>query len=151
MKPALGGTIPETKTLTWPVWRDEREHLMELNAVVGEFACWAVIQSPYAVPDNLQDACWQLRKRIEGRFADKYGRDRYGRLSCDGLAGLLTKAFELVPEIMAWNEPKSGHGAEHVFVDRYSEPPADDDIIDLGALARNVAHSLVLRALADED
>ena len=68
----------------------------------------------------------------------------------ENLEEIFKQGFENVPEIEAWNRPRSGHN-KHVFVSRYGGPPPDDDFIDLDALAWNAAHSLTLQSVYDRD
>ena len=49
-----------------------------------------------------------------------------------------------IPEFLAWNERKNGNQLEYKFLDRYSKDDnPDDDFIDLDALIRNVANSII--------
>jgi hypothetical protein len=125
--------------------------LITTNALAGELASWAVQQSPYGWPEGLEKALADFRAAwgSEPDMADilpmKYW-ENYGELY-----QALYELFCSTPSIAAWNEPKSGHGAEIVFSDRYSGPAPDDDFIDLGALANNVARECWKDALADKD
>ncbi|ARV58036.1 hypothetical protein BZZ01_04755 [Nostocales cyanobacterium HT-58-2] len=69
-------------------------------------------------------------------------------LTRDELKQLIDKYLFPIPEVQAWNKPKSRH-QEHVFVSRYYKPSPDDDFIDLDALARNITISVIREAIAD--
>ena len=51
-----GHHIPSEKTIIYPVWRDTNKHGVTLDTILGQFARWAVEQSPYTCPDNLETA-----------------------------------------------------------------------------------------------
>lgn len=145
MKQALSGS-PETKSITFPMWRDERKHFVSLDYLLGAFAMWAVRQSPYHCPDNLEEAICELRGLVQPKWKGAH----FAELSCDEIRGLLKGEFEASHWIMEWNKPKSGHGRP-VSCTRRDGPKPDDDFIDLYALARNISHTIILEALYDED
>jgi hypothetical protein len=132
-------------------WKDRAGPLLiTTNAIAGELASWAVQQSPYGWPDGLQqaladfNAAWptdpDMADILPMRHWNSYG-DLYAALH---------NLFCNTPSIAAWNTPKSGHGAQIVFSSRYDNPAPDDDFIDLGALANNVARECWKDALADK-
>jgi hypothetical protein len=98
---------------------------------------WAVRQSPYVVPGNLDEALRTFHDRLPCDDLDML------KVSQDQLFNTVYKLACEIPEIAAWNEPKSGHGQTLVFSSRYDQPSPDDDIIDLSALANNVARSCI--------
>jgi len=134
MKKALGGRIPEAKTVVFPVWRDDREFLYSKNDIVGAFAMWSVRQSPYNCPADLYSAIQQLYKALDKNIVFDSNNLGYAMLSCDKILDTLEKLFDEISTIEAWNQP---------------EP--DDDFIDLGALARNIAHTLTLESLMTQE
>lgn len=150
MKPRLSCS-PETKTLTFPVWRDERKHLFSVKDITGAFAMWAVRQSPYDSPDLLGDAVKNLEQVLVKRVKFDNEPLRFAELSCSEIRTALYDCFESIAIIEQWNRPKSGHNALFVTSSRYDSPLPDDDIIDLDALARNIAHTLILERLIEED
>ena len=139
-----------TKTITFPVWRDENRHWFFLKDILSYVAMWAVRQSPYDQPENLAEALaglkFALLKLLPG-FAD----NPLMQLSGKEIEDALLAAFADVPQIQAWNRPRSGHSAPFVLSSRYDQPHPDDDFIDLHALARNVKHSLLLERLYQTD
>lgn len=117
------------------IW-DDQEFYTSRSTVLGELANWAVQQSPYTVPDNLQKAIHEFA----AAFAPT---GEIFTTNCRDLLTLVREAFEECPSILAWNESKKGDH-QIVFVSRYDKPQPDHDFIDLDALARNVAHAVTL-------
>jgi len=150
MKAPLSGR-PESKEITFPVWRDERSFLFSVKDITGAFAMWAVRQSPYNCPDNLDGAIERLEEELHGANIFNPKRLDFAELSCDEIEALLEECFRKITFIKEWNNPKSGHDAEWVPVTRFSQPAPDDDFIDLGALVRNIAHTLIAERLLEED
>lgn len=108
------------------------------NDVAGQLACWAVRQSPYPAPENLG--------LVIERFCELWPHDpeitalkMLQWQSYDALVERIWSVFGQIPELVAWNTPKSGHNQEIVFTSRYGGPNQDDDFIDLHALCDNVA------------
>lgn len=118
--------------------------LVSADQVAGALAMWAIRQSPYPCPGNLGfvverfTALWPV--------ADQFGFRSYP--SEDALFDEIKRVCEDIPELLAWNEPKSEHGAEMVFVSRYGGPEADDDFIDLYALWGNTARTVWAEEMA---
>lgn len=110
--------------------------LISLDQVIGHFAMWAIRQSPYNIPENLETACEKLRYELEPTFIDEFIKVDWINIDT-----ALRDAFKKIPEIEKWNKPKSQHGG-NIFVTRHSNINPDDDFIDLGALARNVSMSV---------
>lgn len=123
--------------------------LIGLKQVLGSFADWAVRQSPYPYPENLEEAIGLLNAHAEQTF---FKDATYGFQKCElrELRDWLESFIENTPVVAAWNVPKIDTGAEFRMVDRYSEPKADHDFIDLGALAKNIAHSCFIDSLHDD-
>jgi len=114
----------------------EKKFTFSKRSLLGEIANWAVQQSPYHRPDNLEVVLDKFDKIIAG-VPD------YPKLSYGEIKELLDELKE-IPEVALWNERKNGDKSEYKFVDRYSkEENPDDDFIDLDALIRNVANSIV--------
>jgi hypothetical protein len=113
-----------------------RKMFFSRGEVCGALAMWAIRQSPYPMPDNLEAAVASM----------------FDALPDDGdwfwaTESQLREMVELIclndETIVAWNQPKSGHTAEIVFSSRYDEPNPDDDFIDLHALANNICRTLL--------
>jgi len=120
---------------------------MVADMVTGHVAMWAVRQSPYMVPDALDDALVQFQQR----FFVAVQPDQQGmvKLSERALFAAIDQAVKGVPWMWAWNEPKSKHGSPFVFTSRYDKPDPDDDIIDLDAMIRNASNSVWRELEAD--
>ena len=104
--------------------------------ILGEIAHWAVCQSPYHRPDNLEVVLDKFNSII-ALVPD------YPTISYAEIRELLEELKE-IPEFKLWNERKNGNQAQYKFTDRYSgKGNPDDDFIDLDALIRNVANSIV--------
>lgn len=132
--------LPETKNLKWPVWRHEEKFLVTVKCITGAVSMWAIKQSPYSQPDKLPEALDALGKRLVADHT--FIAEMFIETTIEGLRVYLEKVFEELPEIRAWNESKLNKDAKYVFTDAYTELNPDYDFIDLGALARNVVHTL---------
>jgi hypothetical protein len=111
--------------------------LVSPSQVAGTLAMWAIRQSPYPVPDNL-DA-------VVRRFEELFPRDEIGFHEIadeDALYKLVGSLSEQIPELLAWNQRKNSNDAPLGFVSRYDRPEPDNDFIDLHALWGNVARSV---------
>lgn len=120
-----------------PAIRDDEQLITSDNAVLGQLANWAVRQSPYLYPENLPRALDEFYKAF-------HSSAEYFATNCGMLCGLIRRAFDTCPTIIAWNSPKDGSNPEFVAYSRFGNPAPDQDIIDLDALARNMAHSITL-------
>lgn len=160
MKPKLENS-PETKSITFPMWRDENEHYRFVDAIVGGVAFWAVRQSPYDCPEDIEAAlknlttvlkedvaCMDRKKLSDEELKLQVALGTLSKFTCDEIRRLLERSFRKVPEIMAWNEKKCPN--KEIDYDNLSRDP-DTDFIDLDALARNVSHTLILESLYDKD
>ena len=144
-------TLPTEKTITYPIWRDQREHLFSVDDIVGALAMWAIRQSPYPVPTKLEEACLALHRVLEAEWSKREPELGFIRLCGNEIESLLLECFKRCPDIEAWNEPRSRHTEKFVTRSRFHQPAPDDDFIDLDALARNVSHTLVAQRLIEED
>jgi hypothetical protein len=118
--------------------------LVSPSQVAGTLAMWAVRQSPYPVPDNLE----LVIRRVEELFpCDEFGFHEVA--GQDELYRLLAQIGEQIPELLAWNERKNGNAAPIGFVSRYGRPDPDNDFIDLYALWSNVARSVAAEERAN--
>lgn len=117
--------------------------LTTLNTMCGHLAMWAVRQSPYGCPDNLEIVVRNFRELARPRASDEAGDTTFFEFqSHPELEDLLREVLTQIPEFEAWNEPRSGHGAQFLHTSRYDNPKADDDFIDLDALFRNMVLSV---------
>ena len=125
----------------------EKEFLVSKRNILSEVAKWAVAQSPYHRPDNLEIVLDKLNEFIP-EWKDKMG---YGKMSYGELKDFLGKHLKSIPEFNLWNERKNGRqghgftGAGHHDDGsvKFFNAKADDDFIDLDALIRNVANSII--------
>jgi hypothetical protein len=117
--------------------------LVFVGQVSGALAMWAVRQSPYACPDNLE--------AVVRRFAELFprGKDEFERQTGivqfsdrDALYGAIQATSEQIPELLAWNERRNGEQGPG-FVTRYDKPDPDNDFIDLHALWGNMVRTVV--------
>lgn len=123
--------------LYYPSIAAPRELWVFSSDIVGAVALWAVKQSPYAVPDNLETVLKALHEIVRPSFNEV---DMRKFSTIDEIEGFVSASLRVIPEYMAWNERKNGNDAAFKFTSRYDGPGnPDDDFIDLGALERNVA------------
>lgn len=119
---------------------DVKDLLITTSELTGELAKWAVQQSPYTVPDKLAEALatfdevWPYDPELPSFKCLKWE-------SYQALYAELERVYQTIPEIMAWNERTNGRDGMG-FASRYDQPEPDDDFIDIGALANNVARSV---------
>jgi hypothetical protein len=114
-----------------------RKFFFSRSEVAGALAMWAVRQSPYPVPDHLDEAVASMFDALP----DDNGEWFWATES------ELQQMVEFVclndQTIVSWNKPKSGHTSEIVFSSRYDAPDPDDDIIDLYALSGNIMRTVM--------
>lgn len=135
-----GPTPPLMSIPRMPHLWDKTEVLVNHKTLAGSLACWAIRQSPYIVPENLGPAI--------AEFMEQWSHEDYARLDTRALHQEIRAVIDRSPLVKAWNEPKK-EGAVNTalgcaFVSRYESIHPDWDFIDLGALARNVAHEITL-------
>ena len=115
---------------------------------MGALADYAVQQSPYHRPDNLEivlDKFFELIKD-ELNDSDKYVKKFESWREChDWIASKLNT----IPEFLLWNERKNGNKAPFGFFGvghhddgsaTFFKSKADNDFIDLDALTRNITN-----------
>ncbi len=144
MKPKLEN-MPEIKEITFPVWRDEEKHLFHIKEIVGAVIYWAIQQSPYDCPVYIFDAAMVLTGKIQMDWNP--GAGGFVEFTCAELRTKLIKIFDGILTIGTWNIPKTDKELRRMG----DRPHPDNDFIDLGALARNVAHMLMLQRLYEKD
>jgi hypothetical protein len=109
--------------------------------ILSEVAKWAVAQSPYHRPDNLEIVLDKLNEGLGKWSNDNMG---YEKFTYKRLMDFLSRELKRIPEFLLWNERKNGNQSQYKFIDRYSKDDnPDDDFIDLDALIRNVANSII--------
>jgi len=121
--------------------KEEKQFLVSKRYILREVAKWAVAQSPYHRPDNLEAVLDKLNEGFGKWSNDNMG---YEKFTYKRLMDFLGRELKRIPEFLAWNEKKNGNQSEYKFVDGYSKDDnPDDDFIDLDALIRNVANSII--------
>lgn len=108
-----------------------KKFLVSKNDILSEVAHWAVAQSPYHRPDNLEVVLDRLNDLL-GEWKENLG---YKEMSYVEIKQYLESILTIIPEFVAWNDRKNGNKNEFKFVTRYSKDDnPDDDFIDLDAL-----------------
>lgn len=110
------------------VWHDQEKRYVLNSMVVGHFANWAVRQSPDNQPKLLLSGILLFKENLI------IGDDEGGECTCAFLREQVDIAIKKSPIIVSWNET-----------------PPGIDFIDLDALARNIAHSVWLEILYDNE
>lgn len=123
-------------------------YVFTLNSVIGHAAQWAVRQSPYPAPNNLELVLTELRTRLTPVF--NHGISDFPVLKANGkrLTDILNEQLLNIEAVQEWNERKNGRPG-HGFTDLFTIIPPDDDFIDLGALVANIVRSVVQEAECD--
>ena len=121
------------------VWHDKKARCFSKISVIGYFACWAVRQSPYLMPENLEQGIEEFSKGLS-RYIE------FPIMTLKELREIIDIAIKNSPIIRAWNVPKKGNPRFGVC-SRYDRPKPDYDFIGLDALARNISHSVWLDIL----
>ena len=121
--------------------KKEKQFLVSKRNLLSEVAKWAVAQSPYHRPNNLEVVLDKLNENFGKWSNDNMG---YEYFTYKRLMDFLGRELKAIPEFLLWNERKNDNQSEYKFVDRYSKDDnPDDDFIDLDALIRNVANSII--------
>jgi predicted oxidoreductase len=128
------------------VWNDKSSRIVSKSVVVGHFAMWAVRQSPYLLPDNLDKGIEEFDKYLI--YTVNACNEYLIETTYTELEDNIRKAITKSDIISSWNIAKKGTG--NVFVSTYSKPKPDYDFIDLDALARNIAQSVWLELCYDD-
>lgn len=120
-------------------WSGKKDRWTFRSDIVGAFAMWACRQSPYGVPDGLENVCKYLNAALKTEF--KWDTAGMQELSlCDINRALHTILMDQgIAEFDAWNRCKKGETPEIQFtsaMDGRRDP--DFDFIDLDALLHNV-------------
>ena len=131
------------------VWQDTSKKVVLKSTIMGHFAMWAVRQSPYLYPRDVHEGIEEFSDALNG-VAEDIREHHCIKTTCNGLKEIVCQAISESKTVGSWNVPKKGQPQAFVAVDRYSEPDPDYDIIDLHALARNIAHSIWLELCYDD-
>ncbi len=118
-------------------WSKSEKQWTFASDIVGAFSMWACRQSPYGVPDGLENVCKYLNAAI--KTAVKWDVNGMAELSLCEINRILHEILyeQGVKEFDAWNERKNGREGIG-FTSVYDQPSPDDDFIDLDALLHNV-------------
>ena len=128
------------------VWEDTSTRVVLKSVVVGHFAMWVVRQSPYLLPENLDNGIKEFNESLI--FKKNLGDEELIKTTYYDLKGKIRDAILNSGIISSWNIAKRGRGP--VVVSCHSYPKSDYDFIDLDALARNIAQSVWLELSDDE-
>lgn len=113
-----------------------------MASTAAYFAMWAIRQSPYGWPDDLQEALSQFRTAIAAKFwAVEDCSMGASHLTRQQLRDIVYSSICEIPTCRVWNTPKANPGAEFVFVSSFTRNHPDHDLIDLDALAGNITKS----------
>lgn len=131
-----------------PEWTDKRWTFKK--DITRGLAKYAISQSPYSCPDNLEEVINYLDACLE-RDVDWDSHGMAELSLCDINKLLYDILYEQgVTYFNNWNKSKKGD-VEIQFASRYSSKPDPDyDFIDLDALLRNVCLDIRLERRADD-
>lgn len=110
------------------VWHDQEKRYVLNSMVIGHFANWAVRQSPDDQPKHLSSGIFEFAENLT------IGDDEGGECNCAFLREQIDVAIKKSPTVVSWNDTPQGV-----------------DFIDLDALAQNIAHSVWLETLYDNE
>jgi hypothetical protein len=127
--------------------KDTSSRTVLKSVVVAHFAMWAVRQSPYLLPEELDKGIEEFDLQLHSNIIA--GIVTLIESTYSDLRGNIENAIRNSKIISSWNVPKKGSG--RVFVTAYSHPKPDYDFIDLDALARNITDSVWLELCYDDE
>lgn len=116
----------------------EKKFLFSRKDILGGLAKWAVRQSPYHRPDNLEIVLDKLHEVLPQIGGSMFYEKTYGEIKI-----FLSDHLLKIPELTAWNERKNGNQCPFGFSSRYDHPIPDNDFIALDALIRNIANDIL--------
>ena len=130
------------KTINIPADKEEKR-CTSLKDIISYFAKWAIAQSPYPCPDNLEKIVNYLDTKLRENYNwQRLGDFIYQDLSLKDIKNMLKETLEPYELFMEWNSPKKGSHTI-MFVSAYDGPRNPDyDFIDLDALYNNVSISI---------
>ena len=122
-----------------PEWDEKKNKWVFPHDIVGAFAMWACRQSPYGVPDGLENVCKYLHASLK-TVAPWNDSNMVEASLCDINKWLHEILYEQgVAEFDSWNRCKSGPTPEISFSSRFDGAQNPDrNFIDLDALLHNV-------------
>ena len=117
-----------------------------VDHITGALAKWAIRQSPYDCPDDLEDVVKHLDKCMTHELNKIPNEDRTSgmyKVSVAHIRGLLRNILGGYGPFQEWNKCKVGNTPESLFTSRYdSARDPDRDFIDLDALFMNICMEL---------
>ena len=135
-----------------PEWT--KKYWTFIDNITGALAKWAIRQSPYACPDNLETVIKYLEACLQREFEklpEEHRAADMGRLSLCEVNKFLHDILGEFDLVKQWNECKNGDTPNLSFTDRYAgKQNPDDEFIDLGALFHNVSLDLRLERRASD-
>lgn len=115
--------------------------ILSERKLLGAVAKWAVEQSPYHRPDNLEVVLDKLHELTKGYFATF--PMSYAEIDSQDVLKFVRDMLRQISEYTAWNDRKNGNDAPMKFTSRYdTDDNPDDDFIDLDALEMNVTNEI---------
>lgn len=121
-------------------WGNSKNMWTFKHDIVGAFAMWACRQSPYGVPDGLENVCKYLNAALQS-CGNGWKNEGMQECSLNNINKWLHEILmdQGVVEFNAWNERKSGKIPDIQFVTRIDKKRNPDyDFIDVHALLHNV-------------
>lgn len=130
-----------------PEWTDKKWTFKK--DITRSLAKYAVSQSPYSCPDNLEEVIRYLDACLEREV--EWSESGLAELSLCDISKLLYDILyeQNITYFDNWNKSKKGK-VEIQFMSRYSKEDPDYDFIDLDALLSNVCLDIRLERRADE-
>jgi hypothetical protein len=125
---------------------EQKELILTIKSLRGHIARWAVQQSPYASgPSDLGVVLDEVTRRFNVLAAEEMMQTKFIRLSFNAGAvdAWLQKLLFDIPQVNGWNERRNGRQGWGAVSMHWPMPEPDDDFIDLHALTRNIAFSLL--------
>jgi hypothetical protein len=143
------------------LWEDKKtRYLIDENMLLGHIAMWAVRQSPYTCPTNLKEALSLIKRFIEADPLNVWIMGmptlRMAKFTFFELEEFLDLEIKSNGYFSDWNKPKTrnevnGEEKMGLPVCRYSNIDPDYDFIDLDALVRNIAGSVINEVISNEE
>jgi len=96
----------------------------------GAVAKWSVKQSPYSCPDDLDRVIIKADGAWHGENIREWVYDDFKEFVHNFIYN--------TPEILAWNNSKSGKSYGGQFISAFNSPMPVDDFVDLDALTKNI-------------
>ena len=138
--------------------KNEIKFFLSIKTITATFAAYAIMQSPYVYPENLDKAIMKFQARLEEicyRHIAIRNQWISGFISNNEWYNII-QSIILNPrfvEVHRWGIPKNGARSPFNFSSSYSvsmHQDPDDDSIDLYALANNIARDTWNRGVEEE-